>query len=287
MRIRSVLCPIDFSDASRTALRMAARLVRQFGAALHVLFVEDALLAVGSGEPGPASLKDELSQFVASTPDLDLAAEPVLHLAAGPPADEIVRLARRARMDGIVMGTHGLTGVRKAFFGSTAARVLKRSTIPLWMVPLLAEGDRARNLEGLGSILVLTDFGPAAACAADEAARLAEITGARLILMHVVPPVSAPAGWTSRARAVMEVRTADAHRRMCAAMVPLERFGAVESVIVQGNTAGCAADVARTRHAGLIVMGLERGARSSRPGSTAYAVICNTPAPVLVVPAAA
>jgi hypothetical protein len=43
--MRSILCPVDFSDASRTALDVAARFVRQFKAGLHVLFVQDPLLA--------------------------------------------------------------------------------------------------------------------------------------------------------------------------------------------------------------------------------------------------
>jgi nucleotide-binding universal stress UspA family protein len=85
----------------------------------------------------------------------------------------------------------------------------------------------------------------------------------------------------------MEHRTAEAHQRMCFAMAPLEKQGPVESVIVQGNIAERVAELARTRPAGLIVMGLEREAAGSRPGSTAYAVICSAPVPVLAMPAAA
>jgi nucleotide-binding universal stress UspA family protein len=70
-------------------------------------------------------------------------------------------------------------------------------------------------------------------------------------------------------------------------MCPLEKYGPVESVIVQGNIAECVAELARTHHSGLIVMGLDSEATGARPGSTAYAVICSTPVPVLAVPAAA
>jgi nucleotide-binding universal stress UspA family protein len=111
--------------------------------------------------------------------------------------------------------------------------------------------------------------------------------GARLVLVHVLPPVSAPASWTLRAAAAMECRATEAHRRMCRAMAPLEKYGPVESVIVQGNIAESVADLARTHHSGLIVMGLDVEAHGSRPGSTAYAVISTTPVPVLVVPAVA
>ncbi|HLG57129.1 MAG TPA: universal stress protein [Vicinamibacterales bacterium] len=287
MVIRSVLRPVDFSEASRTALHAAVRVVRQFHANLHVLFVEDPLLASAAvSAPASTDLKEELRQFVASTPDLDPPAQPVLHVVAGQPADEIVRFAEREQIDAIVMGTHGLTGVRKAFFGSTTARVLKRSTTALLMVPASEDANKGRNLAGLGSILVLTDFGPAAGSAAEFAARFAELVGARLVLVHVLPAVSAPASWSARVQAAMECRTAEAHKRMCGAMCPLEQYGPVESVIVQGNIAERVAELARTHRSGLIVMGLDSEARGARPGSTAYAVICSTPVPVLAVPAA-
>jgi nucleotide-binding universal stress UspA family protein len=254
-----------------------------------VLFVEDPLLASAAALEAPAcpGLQEELKQFVDDTPDLDLPIDPTLHVATGHPAEEIVELAEREHVDVIVMGTHGLTGVQKAFFGSTTARVLRRTTTSLLMVPAAVSVDKARDLAGLGSILVLFDFGPAASCAASAAARLAATVGARLVLVHVMPPLSAPSSWSSRTRTAMEHRTAEAHQRMCFAMAPLEKQGPVESVIVQGNIAERVAELARTRPAGLIVMGLEREAGGSRPGSTAYAVICSAPVPVLAMPAAA
>jgi hypothetical protein len=70
---------------------------------------------------------------------------------------------------------------------------------------------------------------------------------------------------------------------MCGAMAPLERYAPVESVIVQGNIAACVADLVRTHSVGLITMGLDSEAHGSRPGSTAYSVICSTSVPVLAV----
>jgi len=286
MQIRSILCPLDFSEASRAALRAAARFASQFSATVHVVFVEDPLLAqVEHGASACPRLLDELSQFIASTVDLDLPAEPKLHVVTGEPGPEIVALAKREGVDLIVMGAHGLTGVRKAFFGSTTARVLKRATVPLLVVPASTDVDQARNLEGLGSILVLSDFGPAASTAAALAAGFAHAIGARLVLVHVMPHVSMPLSWRFRAEAAIEEHAAQVHQQMCHAMALLEGYGLVESVIVQGNIAECVAELARSRRAGLIVMGLERTESGPRPGSTAYPVICSAPVPVLAVPA--
>lgn len=284
MPIRSVLCPLDFSEGSRAALHAAWRFVRQFDGVLHVLFVEHPLLAAAAREASIGhDLTEELAQFVAETPGQEGPPQPVLHVLTGDPADVIVALADRERVDAIVIGTHGLTGIRKAFFGSTTARVLRRTTRPVLMAPLSGWSGQARDLEGLGSILVLTDFGRAATRAARAAARLARAIGGPLVLVHVIPPISAPSSWGPAAAAAIERREGDAHRQMCEAMAALRRDGPVESVIVEGNIADRAAELAHTRHAGLIVMGLDSDARGAHPGSTAYNVMCRAPVPVLAI----
>ena len=288
MPVHSILCPLDFSEASRAALRMAGRCARRFRASLHVAFVQDPSLGLADADPdsgGYPDLCDELERFVADTQDLYLPAEPAFHVVAGSPPVEIVSLAEREGIDLIVMGAHGFTGVREGFFGSTTARVLRRSTVPLLIVPVTEAADKARDLCGPGPILVLSDFGPAATGAAVFAARLAEAMDGHLLLVHVMPRVAVPSSWRSRAEAVMDLRAAEAHRQMCRAMAPLEKGRPVESAIAQGNIAENVADLARTHHAGLIVIGFERDALGSRPGSTAYQVICSAPVPVLAVPA--
>jgi nucleotide-binding universal stress UspA family protein len=202
------------------------------------------------------------------------------------PAEAIIALAERQQVDAIVIGTHGLTGGRDAFYGSTAARVLQRTTRSLVIVPAAVDSSEPRDLAGLGSILVLTDFGPAASCAATAAARLAATVGARLVLVHVVAAVSAPVSWSSQAEAATESQEADAHQRMCRAMAPLEKHGPVESVIVQGNVAARVVELVQNSRAGLIVIGLDRDVGGSGPGATAYAVISHAPVPVLAMPAA-
>jgi hypothetical protein len=53
---------------------------------------------------------------------------------------------------------------------------------------------------------------------------------------------------------------------------------------VRGNIAERVEELVHTNHAGLIVMGLDRGAHGSRPGSTAYSMICRATVPVLTMP---
>jgi nucleotide-binding universal stress UspA family protein len=82
---------------------------------------------------------------------LDQLAEPVraaqvpvrTHSSIGLPADEIVRYAREAGADLIVMGTHGRSGWRHALLGSVAEKVVRRARCPVLTVgPPRAEEAR-------------------------------------------------------------------------------------------------------------------------------------------------
>ena len=54
---------------------------------------------------------------------------------SGNPADEICRWAHHKEIDLIVMGTHGVSGLREFFMGSNAYRVVKNSPSPVITIP--------------------------------------------------------------------------------------------------------------------------------------------------------
>ncbi len=138
----SILCPIDFSDASAGALRYGAAAATHFGARLIVMTVEDPLLTealdLGSGIMWTSDhSKRELAQFTAKTfgAGAPVGASVEYQVAVGKPASEILRVAREQSSDLIVVSTHGLTGMRKLFFGSTTERVLRETTTPVLVTP--------------------------------------------------------------------------------------------------------------------------------------------------------
>ena len=138
MNVRpSILCPIDFSEASAGALRYAAAVADHFATRLIVLSVEDPLLTqaadLGTGTVWtPEEAKHEIEQFATRTFGSDSPKLAMLEdeAAVGKPAPEILRVARERSCDLIVISTHGLTGIRKLFFGSTTERVLRETTRP-------------------------------------------------------------------------------------------------------------------------------------------------------------
>lgn len=52
----------------------------------------------------------------------------------GIPADKILEYAQENNIDIIVMGTHGLTGIKKFLIGSVAEKVVRHSRIPVMVV---------------------------------------------------------------------------------------------------------------------------------------------------------
>ena len=49
--------------------------------------------------------------------------------------NEIIKFAKQEKVDIIVMGTHGNTGIEHVFFGSVAEKVLRHSPFPVFIIP--------------------------------------------------------------------------------------------------------------------------------------------------------
>ena len=52
----------------------------------------------------------------------------------GEPADEIIKFANNKRIDLIIMGTTGLSGIKKFVFGSVARNVSEKANCPVMLV---------------------------------------------------------------------------------------------------------------------------------------------------------
>ena len=142
--IRRILHPTDFSPASRLAFRRAVALAKAQRAQLLVVHVL-SLLPVMPDAYVPPNVWDELqrgqrvtgqrhlNRLVAKAKAAGLRASGVL-LDIGVTHERIVRLANARRVDMIVMGTHGRSGLTKAILGSVASRVLATAKCPVMTV---------------------------------------------------------------------------------------------------------------------------------------------------------
>jgi nucleotide-binding universal stress UspA family protein len=295
MNIRpSILCPIDYSDASAGALRYAAAVAEHFFTRLVVLVVEDPLLTTALDLETSVKWTREASQteaakFVSDVfrDEAAVLAQCEYEIAVGKPSVEILRVARERSCELIVMGSHGLTGARKLFFGSTTERVLRETPSPVLVTPPADRGpvhmEEARAL--LRRIVVPVDLSPSSVHQARIASGLAEALTLPLILVHVIEPVKSRLLARLNLAGLDSTRRTDAEERLDKLVATIPPALHAEALIVFGDPAEEAAKVVRDRQAGLVVMGLHGSPMlGPRMGSVTYRMLCLSPTLVLALP---
>jgi nucleotide-binding universal stress UspA family protein len=141
---KTILAATDFSDSSAVALDEARGFARAFGATLHVLHVTDDLLkryVRGGAIDLPPELQADI-EGAAQTEVERLVSEQdrrELHAVAAVrtsdhPADAIVEYAQGAKVDLIVVGSHGRRGLAHALLGSIAEKVARTAPCPVLIV---------------------------------------------------------------------------------------------------------------------------------------------------------
>jgi nucleotide-binding universal stress UspA family protein len=133
----------DFSEGSRPALRTAIELAKKFEAELVLLHVfSPPGYTFPDGSFVPASAKELLRATEAVDQSLEVWRAEVAKAGArataksvmGHPSTELLRFAKEAPCDMIVMGTHGRGALQHAFMGSVAERVVRGATCPVLTV---------------------------------------------------------------------------------------------------------------------------------------------------------
>ena len=128
---RRILVPVDFSESASAALRQAAAIASQHDAELIAMHVIEP--RIDSPYDGARGSPEELRELATSSLDelldtADLPKRPTHRVVTlGAPGDKIVSYARDEAIDLIVMGTVGLSGLRRLLLGSTTERVLRHA----------------------------------------------------------------------------------------------------------------------------------------------------------------
>ena len=141
-RFKKILVPLDFSEPSMNALRLAIDLARASGGTLMLLHIGviPHLTATELGL-GAGPVLAEMSETVAQEQRHHLervAREEIpanlshqLVLTEGFPPEEILAAVQREGADLVVMGTHGRTGLGRVLLGSVTERVIRACPIPV------------------------------------------------------------------------------------------------------------------------------------------------------------
>jgi len=287
-RPQRILTATDFSEPSAVALRMAARLAMQYEAELHILHAEDPLLcAAARVEHVDLSREahEELCAFVHRA-ELPPALVTHLHVNGGPAAEVICAIANRERANVVVVGARGISGFEHVVFGSTAEGVLRRSEIPVLLVPhmWLPPSPIAVDLSGGGPLIVGVDFTAGSYQAVGAAFGLARTLQTSLELLHVVPELAAIQRWSVHATQAMAAERAHAHEELSRLARAVGDGTPVSVRVETGPVAETIADVTlhESRHP-ILVLGrrLPRGWGDS-PGALAARVASLARVPTLM-----
>jgi len=302
-KIEKILVPIDFSEHSRDAFRVAASLRKEFGAQLSLLHVFDVsqLLGLGWSLYGE-SLEGEilarmqhdaeaaLNKFL---DDIGFQNEDIkLITTRGKPFVEIIRTARDEEADMIVMGTHGRRGLKLLFMGSNAEKVVRKAPCSVMTV----RHNEADPVEPFPpkKILVPTDFSLTSERSMTTAVILAAKYECKIILLHVLSELRVEDAlhwidYTSVTKSEEEIEEEIRNRAFRELDNFIEKFRSydvkIEPMVVEDRPDEGITHVAENENASLIVMGTHgrTGISHLLMGSTAEKVVRSSRCPVLTI----
>jgi nucleotide-binding universal stress UspA family protein len=144
LQFKKVLVPFDFSECSRVGLDYALGVAREFQSSLllfHSVIVQPYALDDASAAvqvPNLIKLQEEYAEEEMEKLRRELArksmkVETVIGL--GSPVEQLNDCVRSHRVDLIVTSTHGRTGLKRLFIGSTAEQIVRRAISPVLVVP--------------------------------------------------------------------------------------------------------------------------------------------------------
>jgi nucleotide-binding universal stress UspA family protein len=136
MKVERILYATDFSEGASHALPYAVDMAKRYNAKLYILHVVyDFTKATGIHVPHIShdELYKELNQWALKEMD-NCCTEEIRGfqnvekvVLKGIPYDEIINFANDNKIDIIVIGTYGRSGLERIIFGSTAERVVRRA----------------------------------------------------------------------------------------------------------------------------------------------------------------
>lgn len=291
MQLRSILCPIDFSDFSAAAYQYALSLGEYYKARILVLHVVElwkypfadyaaqeadyARFSRAMNDGGDVRLRRFVNQYPAER------VQPELVVHQGNASNCILSFAQKENIEGIIMGTHGRRGFDRLVLGSTTYRVIRKAACPVLVVSNTSHQALATGPDGrhrLSRIVYCTDFSNNSERAGGYAISLAAEYGADLTLLHVAENASD----SPKAESILSDRLQELNK-LVSDEEP-NNFN-VRAVVRSGKPYEEIVRHATEAHASLVIMTARGGDAVDRAvfGSTTYRVIQLGPCPVLAV----
>ncbi len=273
-----LLLPTDFQQPARRAFKYGLALARLLQTRLKLLHV----IKLPSDDEGlppdtryarmmRTSALLELGRLARLAREAGVEAEPVVDF--GVPDECILRRLRQERAKLLVMGTEGRTGWDRLRLGSTAQMLVRRADCPVLAVHGGVAGDAVRQTARvkLSRIVLGTDFSSCARQAQRVVSRLAQLTDARVLVVHAHS---------------MEDDMQHGRRRLDRLIQALRDRGVqAEGICRVGHPVETIVEEAGRWEADIVVVGTQgrRGLSRLLLGSVAEGVLRRAGCPVLVV----
>jgi nucleotide-binding universal stress UspA family protein len=289
IQFNRILIATDFSDASRNALRYAAAIAGFNGAKLYIVHVVSSFgyTIVPDAEAQATKLAARDLEGLVNNLNDALAVEVALIVRQGDIAAALNEAIREEKIDLIVLGTHGRTGLSKLMLGSVAESVFREMSCPVLTVgPNSPVGWPERELGAEKVILLATDFGNASLAALPYAESIANRSRSRLVVLHVngLVPESPTTSLFGDETIAEELRYAAVQQLQ--EVLPKDLGIKPELRATVGVPVDSILSEAAGTSAGVIVLGVYRRSLLVPAGhlsSTAYGVVLQARCPVLTV----
>jgi nucleotide-binding universal stress UspA family protein len=143
---KNILFCTDFSENAQFALPFAIDLTKKYGATLHVVHVYQEAGDMAEFEISSNIKMDwiRVAHLMGTEMEkkLQKTCEPISkevgscqpRMLRGKPSREIIRYAKEANIDLIVISSHGLSGLEHVLFGSTAEKIMRESPCHVLMI---------------------------------------------------------------------------------------------------------------------------------------------------------
>lgn len=152
LNVHHILCPVDFSEASKRALQNAITIARKFKSELTILNVcevpKSSWFPSGSFMELENDLrcKEDKEQFETFLEEFTLTDITwTREMPKGSPSEEILSVASRKMIDLLIMGTAGRKGLNRMFMGSVTEKVIRE--VPCSFLTLKSEDVISLQLE--------------------------------------------------------------------------------------------------------------------------------------------
>jgi len=289
-----ILVPLDGSETAEGALSCAATLAEALRT--HMVLItawEGVDSELGSRRPAlmlevDANARDHYTAYLHGVRERMKDPSVRTIVRSGDAVDEILSAATETGARMIVMATHGRSGLSRWLYGSTAARLLRESHLPLVAV---GPGALRPTIERrpLRRVAVALDGSRIAEQAVPAARAIAEAAGAELMLIECVGwavqqyPYGLPAALAPELDDELEAAARTYLLEQRELLAPM----AAQAFVVRGSTADGLIEFVDQQEIDLVVMTTHarEGAARAVLGSTADRMLQGA-APVLLIVAA-